>query len=347
VKIVLVVALVTAGDLARADVGVDVGPRGGVAYRGDADAHVGVEARLSFPTSPLTIQPTFDYVLEEDQSLYQVGANALYGIPVGGLVQPYVGIGFTLNVFKLSEPSPNVDDEGNRLGATLLGGARLDLPWVSPFVQVAKSFGEFDALTASAGIAIRLREKHGALVPPELARFAITPYFASNVAGDVQSGRPGVGVSLGYRVHEHLGFELDAEMHGHFFRDEDVADIVGPGVDLDTSAALFSGSVVVPVCVRSALFGTWCPYATAGAGVTHAMFEGHTVMSGAKGFSATQNDLTLTCGLGITHVVSRRIALRVDARYFRALVDEDARSGGYFKDYGFLRMSAGVSVGLW
>ena len=70
-------------------------------------------------------------------------------------------------------------------------------------------------------------------------------------------------------------------------------------------------------------------------------------MSGATALSTTQNDPTLTGGLGITHVVSHRIGLRVDARYVHALVDEDAHTGGYFKDYGFLRLSAGVSIILW
>jgi hypothetical protein len=36
----------------------------------------------------------------------------------------------------------------------------------------------------------------------------------------------------------------------------------------------------------------------------------------------------------------------VDARYFHAFVDESSLDGGYFKDFGFLRVSAGVSVGF-
>jgi hypothetical protein len=44
--------------------------------------------------------------------------------------------------------------------------------------------------------------------------------------------------------------------------------------------------------------------------------------------------------------VRPNVEVRVDARYFRALVDENAPDGGYFEDYGFLRLSAGVSVGF-
>jgi hypothetical protein len=35
--------------------------------------------------------------------------------------------------------------------------------------------------------------------------------------------------------------------------------------------------------------------------------------------------------------------LRGGARYFRAFVDEDKREGGYFKFYGFLRATFGVT----
>jgi hypothetical protein len=38
-----------------------------------------------------------------------------------------------------------------------------------------------------------------------------------------------------------------------------------------------------------------------------------------------------------------RLGLRGDVRYVRAFVDEDKREGGYFKDYGFLRATFGVT----
>jgi hypothetical protein len=41
--------------------------------------------------------------------------------------------------------------------------------------------------------------------------------------------------------------------------------------------------------------------------------------------------------------VKGRVALRGDVRYFRAFLDEEKREGGYFKDYGFLRATFGVT----
>jgi hypothetical protein len=38
-----------------------------------------------------------------------------------------------------------------------------------------------------------------------------------------------------------------------------------------------------------------------------------------------------------------RVRLRGDLRYFHAFVDENKREGGYFKDYGFLRATFGIT----
>jgi len=184
-----------------------------------------------------------------------------------------------------------------------------------------------------------------AAAAPAHAQWVATGYIDNNVAGDVQSGRPGLGVSAGYYLRGRIGLELDAELHGHFFRDEDVADLVAAGVDLNTRAALASGNVVVPYCVRGAA-GTWCPYATVGLGVIHAAFEGAGLMPGTDSFERTQTNLALNAGVGVMHALTRWVGFRVDARYLHAFVDENATSGGYFTDYGYWRVSVGVTVGF-
>jgi opacity protein-like surface antigen len=351
--ILLATALAPAG--ARADVGVQVGPHAGVAFSSDVDPYVGVGLRLTAPSSPLTIQPTFHYVFDENQTLFHVSGNVLYELPVDFRLKPYFGIGVSFSAFALNESSmipmgepsmSSVDDQGNRLGMNLLAGARLELPWVSPFLQVSKGVGEFDALAVGGGIELTLRERSGTPSSPEPMRFALTPYLTNNVVGDVQSGRIGLGMSLAFFPWQHFGFELDGELHGHFFRDEDVAELVAENVDLNTKAALFSGSAVARYCWRSVTYGTWCPYATAGAGAIHAWFDGIAVMAGAESISESQTDPALSAGMGLTQLFTRHVGVRVDGRYFRALVDESARDGGYFQDYGFLRLSAGVSVGF-
>ena len=351
-----VVLLVTlAAGAARGDVGVQAGPHAGVAFSNDVDPYVGVDLRLTAPSSPLTIQPTFDYVFDEDQTLYHIGGNLLYEVPVAFRLKPYFGVGMNYSTFVLNKPSAPamagddqgaVDDEGHRLGMNLLAGARLELPWVSPFLQVTKGIGEFDALAVAGGLELHLRDQSGTRSSPEPMRFAVTPDLANNVVGDVQSGRVGAGMSLAFYPWEHFGFELDGELHGHFFRDQDVAALAPEGVDLDTSAALLSASAVARYCWGSPAYGAWCPYATAGAGAIHAWFDGTAHMPGTTSFTKAQTDPTLTAGVGITHLFTRHVGLRVDARYFRALVDETAPSGGYFVDYGLLRLSAGVSVGF-
>jgi hypothetical protein len=351
---VLLVTSLTSG-AARADVGVQVGPHAGVALSRDVDPYVGLGLRLTAPSSPLTIQPTFDYVFDENETLYHVGGNVLYEVPVAFRLKPYFGVGVNYSTFALNKPSgPSMtvpdagaaDDEGHRLGMNLLVGARLELPWVSPYLQVTKGVGELDAVAVGGGLELSLRERSGGPSSPDPMRFAVTPYMANNVVGDVQSGRIGAGVSLAFHPWAHFGFELDGELHGHFFRDQDVAALVPEGVDLDTSAALLSASVVARHCWASPLYGTWCPYVTAGAGAIHAWFTGTAHLPGTTSVAKAQTDPTLTAGLGMSHLFTQYVALRVDARYFRALVDKDAPNGGYFEDYGFLRLSAGVSVGF-
>lgn len=352
-----VVLLVTslASRAAQADVGVRAGPHAGVALSGDADAYVGLGLRLTAPSSPMTIQPTFDYVFDEKQTLYHVGGNLLYEVPVDFRLKPYFGVGVNYSTFALDEPNAPAmsaeddgtrDDEGHRLGMNLLAGARLELPWVSPFLQVTKGIGEFDAFAIGGGLELSLRERSGAPSSPGPMRFAVTPYLANNVAGDVQSGRIGAGLSLTFQPWLHFGFELDGELHGHFFRDQDVEDLVPDGVDLNTRAALLSASAVARYCWDSPSFGTWCPYATAGAGAIQAWFDGSAHSPGTQSVAKAQTDPTLTAGTGITHLFTRHVGLRVDARYFRALVDENAADGGYFEDYGFMRLAAGISVGF-
>ena len=46
------------------------------------------------------------------------------------------------------------------------------------------------------------------------------------------------------------------------------------------------------------------------------------------------------------HRLTRLVGLRVDARYHRALVDEDAAGGGYREDYAFWSVSVGVTFGF-
>jgi len=183
-----------------------------------------------------------------------------------------------------------------------------------------------------------------AAAAPAHAQLAATAYLDNNVAGDVQSGRIGLGISIGYYLRGRIGFELDGELHGHFFRDADVAALQPDGVDLNTSAALASGNVVVPYCVRGAA-GTWCPYATAGLGLIDAMFKGTAHAPGTASFDRSQTDLAVNAGVGVRHALTRWVGLCVDARYFHAFVDESSTGGGFARAYGYGRVSVGIAFG--
>jgi opacity protein-like surface antigen len=174
----------------RADTGVQVGVRSGIqllddhALRNENAASVGAEARLSFELSPLIVALTFDHFFVSDRTLFQVGANALYDLPIHHpFLYPYVGAGIALTRFALPEAPPvsgtnsegsdasvastpeapgtanTTDSNGMRMGLNLVGGLRFDhiaLPLLRPFAQVMVSLGPIDLLTIVGGVLFEL-----------------------------------------------------------------------------------------------------------------------------------------------------------------------------------------------
>jgi hypothetical protein len=174
----------------RADTGVQLGVRSGIqlldddALRDENALSVGAEARFSFELSPLIVALTFDHFFVKDRTLFQVGANALYDLPLGhSFLYPYLGAGVGLTRFALPEtgpvPSSNgegldgpvlsspqasgtgnaTDSNGMRMGLNLVAGVRFDhvaLPLVRPFAQVMVSLGPIDLLTIVGGVLFEL-----------------------------------------------------------------------------------------------------------------------------------------------------------------------------------------------
>jgi hypothetical protein len=153
----LVLALAVVSGPAWADPAIRIGSRGGVELGDAADPYVGVDLRLSFPLSPLTINLTFDYVFDQKITLYELSVNALYYLPIPiQRVDPYVGVGVNVTSFTYKQTTQGVDGSGNRLGMNLTAGACFDVPVVSPFVQVGKEIGEFDPISLGAGLVVAL-----------------------------------------------------------------------------------------------------------------------------------------------------------------------------------------------
>jgi hypothetical protein len=174
----------------RADTGVQVGVHSGIQLLDDDELRhgnalsLGAEARLGFELSPLIVALTFDHFFVEDLTLFQVGANALYDLPIGrSFLYPYLGVGVGLTRFALPEagdaPMSNgagldgsamampessrtgdtQDSNGMRMGLNLVGGVRFDhvvLPVVRPFAQVMVSLGPIDLLTIVGGVLFEL-----------------------------------------------------------------------------------------------------------------------------------------------------------------------------------------------
>jgi len=174
----------------RADTGVQVGVQSGIQLLHDDELRpenapsVGAEARLSFELSPLIVALTFDHFFVKDRTLFQVGANALYDLPLGhSFLYPYVGAGVGVTRFALPEAAPTpssngegldgpvmssplapgagnaTDSNGMRMGLNLVGGVRFDhiaLPVLRPFAQVMVSLGPIDLLTIVGGVLFEL-----------------------------------------------------------------------------------------------------------------------------------------------------------------------------------------------
>jgi opacity protein-like surface antigen len=184
---------------------------------------------------------------------------------------------------------------------------------------------------------------------PVQAQWTVTPFLGINLAGDVEFRRGGPGVAAGF-LGNWLGFEIDVERYNHFFKDTDVAVVVpnncgvgaagGPGgqpcTDANSDALGVMGSVVAPIRLTGS---KWLPYAAAGIGVIHGWVEDPSQQLLDTG----QSNLAVAFGGGVTYAANRRVGVRGDLRYIRAIVDESAQEGVLFEDYGFLRATVGVT----
>jgi hypothetical protein len=178
---------------------------------------------------------------------------------------------------------------------------------------------------------------------PAHAQWLLTPHLGVNLAGDVEFRRGGPGASVGH-LGDRIGFELDFQRYQHFFKDSEVVPldpaapncvpgVVGRCIDINTDAMDLMGHVVVPLRTRGATH--WLPYGTAGLGLIRAWTNEK---------DRHQTNLGLSVGGGAIYSLSGRVGLRGDLRYARGFVDPDKRAGVYLKDYGFWRVTLGVTL---
>jgi opacity protein-like surface antigen len=174
---------------------------------------------------------------------------------------------------------------------------------------------------------------------PTQAQWVATPHLGTNFGG-VQAGKVSIGGSGAY-FGDRLGFEFDVDRYSHFFKDKDVMNVRPDGriIDVDTDAMSFMGNLIAPVHIQGA--PKWRPYGTAGLGVIRSWFD-----SANDALDTHQNNVGFNVGGGVMYSLNSLVGLRSDLRYFRALVDENKREGGFFKDYGFWRATFGVTFGF-
>ena len=145
---------------------------------------------------------------------------------------------------------------------------------------------------------------------PAHPQWLVTPYVGGNVAGDVEHGKGGPGVSVGYSGGR-LGFEFDVLRYQHFFRDSEVdpldpssppncrPGISGPCTDINTDAIGLMGNVVVPIRIHGTT--KWQPFGAAGLGMIRAWTNEE---------NRVQNNFAFNVGGGVMYALNRRVGLR-------------------------------------
>jgi opacity protein-like surface antigen len=146
------------------------------------------------------------------------------------------------------------------------------------------------------------------------ADWRLTPYVGGALFDIPDTGfRPGVGASFLWSGPV-AGVELDVNATPDFLKGANP-------VALDTSG-LFSlmGNAVVQFPTRSSRLR---PYAVAGVGLVHT-----TVTTTDAAIDASRSHVGFNAGGGVTALLSPRVGVRGDVRYFRAFQDDEATAEG-------------------
>lgn len=153
---------------AKAQSDVLVGPRIGVPLGDMSDLNatffVGADLRITTESLPVIVNPTFDFFLFDspegvDQTGFAIDLNALYDFGIDNEVfTPYAGGGLGITRYSASFQDSNFGGFGfdggtTEVGLNLVGGARLMLDPVAPFLQLnATVGGDISRLGIAGGV---------------------------------------------------------------------------------------------------------------------------------------------------------------------------------------------------
>jgi len=154
---------------ARAQVSVDLGPRIGLPLGdlSDADASlfIGADARITTPSLPVVLNPSFDFYFIDapegaDVSAFAVDLNALYEFGVENVAfTPYAGGGLAITRFdsEVDTAFGSFGSSTTEVGLNLIGGARFLLDPVQPFAQLNINIGgDIQRLGITGGVLFNL-----------------------------------------------------------------------------------------------------------------------------------------------------------------------------------------------
>jgi opacity protein-like surface antigen len=171
----------------------------------------------------------------------------------------------------------------------------------------------------------------------------ITPYVGGTFGGDATLGalhdvddeierRVNVGATFGWQPNV-LGFEVDFGWSPNFFEDTAGDRDFELG---DSNVTTLMANLLIGAPAGSAFH----PYASGGFGLIRAFARAEALFA-----DITDNDLGVNLGGGVNAMVSPRIGIRGDLRYFRSLQDEEPGEDFdlAFGDFDFWRVSAGVT----
>jgi opacity protein-like surface antigen len=145
---------------------------------------------------------------------------------------------------------------------------------------------------------------------PASAQMFVTPYAGGQFAGDTQENHFNLGAGIGYLGAGSYGFEADFNYAPNFFSESD--NINFDATDTNLATVMFNGIITFP---PTSLLR---PYGTGGVGWMRSQIGD---VGGA--FAVKNNDFGFNVGGGLFAQFNEHIGLRMDLRYFRAVVDDE------------------------
>lgn len=115
---------------------ISAGPRVGIDAGDIEEPFVGADVRVRLPTSPVTINPTFDFYFTDDPlTFWSLSTNALYRFGTQNQVfTPYSGAGLGLYRRSIDGAGSSTD-----LGVNAIFGAEFSVGALRPFLEAQYS----------------------------------------------------------------------------------------------------------------------------------------------------------------------------------------------------------------